>query len=253
MDADTYLRIKAVKNPRGASGNTLPKPYSKAEVAQLYEDLNERWPVPGEITVSRWHAGRAGYGKVYPLLMNAQMKAIVALALDCGMRANEIYRAEVQDIHPDNAYVVVRMGKSKISGEPKYREVPWTAYAHACVAQWLAVRRWLKPQHESPWLVLSPSASEMSTIPSRPDRQMAKARFGELLGKLGDGWSLHRLRHTCATMRWRAGMPIEALSKFLGHSTIQQTLCYTKVDPNDIQRLAERTEDRFNHLIGERA
>lgn len=252
ISADTYLRVKAVPNPRGASGQTKPRPYTQTEIALLYAEIEAKWPRPAQITLSRFQQGIGSYPRVYPHLANKQTKAIVALALHCGMRRNEIYGATINDIHPDNEYVVVRQGKSKITGEPRYREVPWTEFAREAVMDWLIVRDWLHPTHDSPWLVLTTRATQNSIMPSSPVNPMSKDAFEKLMRRLGSGWGLHRLRHTCATFKLRAGMPIEVLSKFLGHSTIQQTLCYVELDRTDVQRHSRMTEGTFLSMVGRR-
>ena len=38
-----------------------------------------------------------------------QIEAMVRLALDLGKRRNEVYDAQLDDIHPDNAYVLTHV------------------------------------------------------------------------------------------------------------------------------------------------
>jgi site-specific recombinase XerD len=56
----------------------------------------------------------------------------------------------------------------------------------------------------------------------------------------------HLARHTFATWALRNGVPIEYVSKMLGHTNIKQTQRYAKVMPLDVFRefdkLAEKTK-----------
>ena len=45
----------------------------------------------------------------------------------------------------------------------------------------------------------------------------------------------HRLRHTFATEMARAGMPVPALMKLLGHKTPKMTMRYVQVAQNDVR------------------
>jgi hypothetical protein len=147
--------------------------------------------------------------------MALQTEAIMLLALHGGMRQGEIFRATLDDLSPDNAYVVVR-GAAKGAGglEIRMREAPMTQEMRRALHEWLAFRRRLKPPHDQPWLVLDPHASpNMVLAPSSPFNPMSSDRMGEILGKLGV--SLQRLRHTAATNYLRAGMELERVSRLL--------------------------------------
>jgi integrase len=77
---------------------------------------------------------------------------------------------------------------------------------------------------------------------------MYETQFNSLLKLFG--YELHRLRHTCATERLRAGMPLEAVQRLLGHATIQQTLGYAEIIARDVQKHAERSDEEFMRAVG---
>jgi integrase len=59
--------------------------------------------------------------------------------------------------------------------------------------------------------------------------------FGKYLEKAGLGhkdYSLHCLRHTCATELLNAGMRLECLQQLLGHSNIEMTRRYARLTDN---------------------
>ena len=77
---------------------------------------------------------------------------------------------------------------------------------------------------------------------------LSRVQMLRLMSSFGD-WELHRLRHTCATERLRAGMPLEDLKEFLGHANIQMTLRYTKLVREDIHKSAARIDADFQSAI----
>jgi len=57
-------------------------------------------------------------------------------------------------------------------------------------------------------------------------------RVREELGLKDKCW--HTWRHTCATRLVQRGLPIERIQKWMGHSSIQTTLKYAKLNPNNL-------------------
>jgi hypothetical protein len=92
----------------------------------------------------------------------------MSLALFGGLRATEIRLAGLDDIHPDNEYMVVR-GKSPVGENEGYREVPFTVEGRRIVGEWLEFRAVIAPNHRTPWLVLDANASPNNVLaPSHP-------------------------------------------------------------------------------------
>ena len=63
----------------------------------------------------------------------------------------------------------------------------------------------------------------------------ARVLFAKYLVKAGlahKGYSLHCLRHTCATELLNAGMRLECLQQLLGHSSIEMTRRYARLTDN---------------------
>jgi site-specific recombinase XerD len=82
---------------------------------------------------------------------------------------------------------------------------------------WIDYRAVLNPPHDSPWLRLVRVTDENRLLPMTFDR------IRHLLADIGDGYELHRLRHTCATEWLRAGMSLELVRQLLGHAKIVKT------------------------------
>lgn len=242
IDGDRLLRIRDVPPPRESTSRSEPKPYSRRELDRFYTELGTRWPLAADSTIGRWKDGRAHYNRVWKHGMRLQVNAIVSLALYEGMRRNEVYRASMDDVHPLNRYAIVREGTRKGDGRPKYREVPMQTKAREHLDAWFAWRALLQPQHDSTWLCLHPRWAL---------NPMNERRFGMLLLTIGD-WQLHRFRHTCGTEWLRAGMPLKYVSRYLGHSSVTQTECYTKVVRDDLEASALRHVETFNSAVAPR-
>lgn len=57
---------------------------------------------------------------------------------------------------------------------------------------------------------------------------------------------LHDLRHSCATLLLRNGVPLPEIQKWLGHSNIITTQRYSHLDQNDKSIPANMIETKFN-------
>jgi site-specific recombinase XerD len=240
VDADTYMRIQSVSPPRGSSIPQRPRPYSKKELAQFRVELDQRWPKASEMRWKRYHNGKTHFRKVQPEMMRVQIEAIVALALHCGLRHSEIFSASIDDVHYDNAYVVVRKGKGG-----KYREVPHTATSREAIKAWLEMRETLfrrakKGRHDKLWLSLAYNRVRL--------HPMSEARFEELMRTIGN-WELHRFRHTCGTEWLRAIKRLEVVQKLLGHAQISQTLTYAQLVNTDVLTEVGNHEDAFEEAV----
>lgn len=249
VTAETYMRIKEVPNPKGASAQGPPRPYSRKELTLFWRAMDARWPTAaGARAWPRFIDGRARFPRVADLAMHHQLDAIVHLALHCGLRRAEVYAATLDDVHYDNEYVVVRKGKGG-----KYREVPYTDDARDAMRRWLGTRavimRHFEVDHGSVWLSLSRNASMNNPLmPSTPAAPMNVRRFGEMMSTMGE-WEMHRFRHTCGTEWLRAGMPLEKVQVLLGHARITQTLGYAKVAGSDVGREARAAETKFADAV----
>lgn len=236
IDADRLLEIQRVAPPRLSKANGLPRPYSRKELARFREEFDRRWPKVDPKFWARWRRGTSRYRRIQPEAMRIQIEAIVALALHCGLRCEEIFLASIDEVHYDNAYVVVSHGKGG-----KTREVPHTETSRAAVKAWIEMRAELKPKHDHLWLSLAWESVAANAI--------HWTRFKSILLTIGD-WQLHRFRHTAGTEWLRATKRLEIVQKLLGHSNIQQTLGYAQLVRDDLHDAIEKSELQFEASVG---
>jgi integrase len=252
IDADTLMRFREAPLPRVEEPE--PRPYSRKELRRFWSEFDEGWPKIDPKFWGRWRRGTSPWRRVWVEAMRVQLEAVIALALDCGLRQFEIYLAAIDDIHPDNEYVVVQKGKGR-----KYREVPHTDASRLAVHRWLTlrdeiIRRFGVEDHGFTWLVLDPRATRTAAdidAPrgSNPTHKMGQRRFSLLMCRIGSGWEFHRFRHTCGTEWLRAGVPLELVSKLLGHSDLEMTRRYTKIIKQDVSVAMTKAAKQFQSAV----
>lgn len=242
VGAEQLMAIKMVKNPKGSTGISEPKPYSPKELAKLWADIAETWPWAEDRWFPRYARGSSRYKRIASTVCRRQFEAIVALALEGGLRRIEMYTSTIENVHYDNTSIIVPQRGERANGKDHYREVPFTTNARQAMHDWLEIRAWLKPKHDKLWIVGHANVAHGMEL-----RPMSMESFKYLPIYVG-GWRYHRLRHTFATNWLRAGMPIEKLQRILGHATISQTLSYAQISRADLEKEVETNEGKFSQL-----
>lgn len=232
-----------VESPRFSEIPDDPRPYSRKELDAFYTALAEALPLASKRTLTWWTSGRMRYRRsIYQHGMRLQVEALSGLALYCGLRRSELYDVSLDDIAPENDYIVVRKGKN---GKP--RTVPYPDTLRKLIRAWLAWRSSMNPDHDHVWLALTRQATD------GPSSRMNRRRFDNLLPKVvAPGWTWHRFRHTCGTEWLRAGMRLEKVQRLLGHENLDMTLRYTKIIDSDVAKSMLNAEARFAAAVGPR-
>lgn len=239
ITAETLMEVKAVRGPRGYRPRYVPRPYRRDEIERLWRDFNRQFPADYPDRLKRrkvrWVNGTTPWRTIKPTAQRLQTRAIIVLALCGGLRRDEIYRLTLVNMHHENEYVVVDGARKNGEAVSRAREVPWvTAEMRDWVREWIEFREFLNPAHDRPWMSLWGKDSWWGPLYAN--------RYEATLAKLGRGYEFHRLRHTAATEMLRAGYPLESVQRILGHATIQQTLVYAELLPDDLVRIAARSQ-----------
>jgi len=250
ITAEQLMDLREVKPPRG-SGQSAPRPYSRSEINTFWrrfdqsfpwtrdKDPFDRTPKRGEYWVQRYQESPDAFEwyQVRPYAVRLQAEAIVTIALYGGLRRMEIYDLTLADMDYEAAYLRVLGAAKNERAERIERAVPMTSVMRTAISNWLEFRvQVLKPEHDRPWLTLW----RLQRL-----EPMAFSVLAHLLQNVGDGYELHRMRHTFATERLRSKMPVETLQKIMGHSNIAMTLRYARIGTEDILRVAGETNEQF--------
>lgn len=153
--------------------------------------------------------------------------AIIALFLNCGLRASELININLCDINWNKCYI-------KIIGKGNKERICWlNSYTKKHIEKYLEIRNKNKTiiKLEEP-LFLSYRNGRLSL---NAVEKISKKAYS-LAGLDGHKYTTHTLRHTSATIMYQyVSQDILLLKEFLGHSTIRSTEIYTHVHNNKIK------------------
>ena len=146
-------------------------------------------------------------------------RAMILVLLRTGMRIGELLATRMSELKIKEKQIIIM--------EAQKTRVGRVAYLSEDACQALAV-----------WLSMRDPAKERLFYGQGRQRlgyTAARVRFVKYLEKAGlahKGYSLHCLRHTCATELLNAGMRLECLQQLLGHSSIEMTRRYARLTDN---------------------
>lgn len=153
--------------------------------------------------------------------------AIITLFLNCGMRLSELVGINIKDINfSDNKLNVIGKGN-------KERTIYLNKACIEAIKKYLAVR-----PHEGVKFN-SKDALFLSKRKERISNRMVQEIVKRELARAGldiSKYSVHKLRHTAATLMYQYGnVDIRALQVLLGHESISTTEIYTHVDNQQVK------------------
>lgn len=152
--------------------------------------------------------------------------AIVTLFLNCGMRLSELVGINISHIKFDEAILTV-VGKGN-----KQRTVYLNKACLSALNDYLKIRPVITGADKD--------ALFLSDRKKRISRRMVQTSIGQYLESAGlNGYSVHKLRHTAATLMYQNGVDVRALQEILGHENIGTTEIYTHVDNYQIRQAIE--------------
>jgi integrase/recombinase XerD len=161
--------------------------------------------------------------KLIAVLEGVRDRAIIMVLLRTGMRIGELLNTIVEDVNLKERRIEIYESEKTRTGRVVYLGDD----ALKALDAWIKVR----DPHKS---YLFYSRGKRHSI----SYQAVRIMFMKHLEKAGishKGYSIHCLRHTCATDLLNAGMRLECVQQLLGHSTIEMTRRYA--------RLTDRTRE----------
>ena len=172
---------------------------------------------------------------------NAQRdRCILTLFLNCGMRLSELVAIDLTDVLRNNNTLRI-LGKGN-----KERIVYLNQACQEAISRYLAVR----PKDgvvDRNALFLSNRGTRIKPITV----EVMVKKYLEKIGLSGPGYSVHKLRHTAATLMYRYGnVDIRVLQDILGHTNLGTTEIYTHTSSSQMEQavkanpLAKVTERR---------
>ena len=162
-------------------------------------------------------------------------RAILETLYGTGIRRGECLRLEVTDVDLGQELLFVRNGKGK-----RDRIVPFSGRAAAALDLYLRERRpeLLKSARQTA-LFLSSRGGRLT--PSRLARLVQHhARMAGISGPVFP----HALRHSYGTHLLKGKADVRHIQELLGHSSLETTALYTRVDVEDLRQVLARAHPR---------
>lgn len=155
-------------------------------------------------------------------------KAILVTFISTGLRLSELRSLNIEDI--DGKLVTIHHGKGN-----KERKV----YLNSTCIE--SINKYLKTRTDfNEALFISERINRLSvnSINYMLRKYLAKA-------KLSDKYTIHKLRHTAASLMLTNGVGIRVIQEVLGHESLATTQKYTHVLDKDLQNAAKTLEGIF--------
>ncbi|MDL2325395.1 tyrosine recombinase XerC [Ruminococcaceae bacterium OttesenSCG-928-A16] len=153
---------------------------------------------------------------------------MITLFLNCGMRVTELVGINITDIKNDTLRVIGKGNKERI--------VYLNDASQLAIQNLLDERAKMENLHDNKALFVSKRTGKRLSV--RRVQQLVEAALREA-GLDGKGYSVHKLRHTAATLLYQYGqVDMLALKEILGHADVSTTQIYTHMDTEKLKEAA---------------
>lgn len=222
-DIDSFMDQQAVQGLSPATRNRRLAALRTFFEFLASEEPDQPWPNP-----VNWRRHKVKEGETLPrdipdgavaqlfaAIHDDRDRAIFGLMVGAGLRVGEVVTIRLQDLEaPSSAN---RMACLRVQGKGRKERIVWlTSPLYATLQVWLQQR---------------PSSSSEHLFLNQHGRPLSEAgvqyRLHEHAERAGLQVTCHQLRHTFARRLAEQDMPIESLSKLLGHAQVQTTQIYT--------------------------
>lgn len=153
-------------------------------------------------------------------------RCIIALFLNTGMRLSELCGINISSIKGDTLIVTGKGNKERF------------VYLNDTSLKY--IRRYLDKRNKKAHLI-EPDSKDALFI-SEQKKRISKRAVEDVIKNairnagLSDDYSVHKLRHTAATLLYRAGADIRSLQTILGHESIATTQIYTHLEEDQLRQ-----------------
>lgn len=150
---------------------------------------------------------------------------ILTLFLNCGMRLSELVGINLNDIRSDNTLKLTGKGN-------KERIVYLNNACLSAIEQYLSVRPNANLKDRNALFI-----SKFNKRISPKTVQFIVKKYLSTINLDNQGYSVHKLRHTAATLMYQHGdVDIRVLKDILGHSNLGTTEIYTHLSNKQVQK-----------------
>lgn len=155
---------------------------------------------------------------------NIRSNAILHLCLNSGLRRQEIINLNIKDFNfKNNSFVILGKGNKERMG---YLNEP----TKKAILKYLDLRNNIKTDTNALFITKYNSRITKDVVHETVKKAYRLANIDDKL------YSVHTLRHTCATIMYKAGTNIKTLQEFLGHAKIETTEIYSHIYDLDVEK-----------------
>lgn len=163
--------------------------------------------------------------------IDARDYCMLTFFLNCGMRLSELVGISVNDyIRSTDPKTDVTYSFLKVLGKGNKERVIYLN--NACVSAY-EVYISLRPKVQGEKALFL--SSRYKRISNRRVEQIIEEKLLKS-GLAGYGFSVHKLRHTAATLMYQNGVDVRILKEVLGHENLNTTEIYTHITNNQIKQ-----------------
>lgn len=210
-----FLHHRGIKTVNG-TGIRLKNPQRKEIVPLTTEEIKLLFAATFKTPLT---------GRQNPLLHEAAQardRAMLTVYYSCGLRRTEGISLRTDDIDFDRRLIHVRKGKNY-----KERFVPFGKASAQCLQSYIYDYRPALLNRTISSRLFIAYGGRMITSNSMNTRLKALQAISGDTALQEKEVALHLLRHSIATHLLQAGMQLEKIARFLGHSTLDSTQIYT--------------------------
>ena len=157
-------------------------------------------------------------------VVTKELLLFTLISLSTGARLNSVLTIRKKDIDFDRATVMISNHKSK-------RTYKGYLSKELCCS----IQEWCADCYGSSYIFGKGIASKNPTVFSKRLQPILNKCFNENITDRRDKVVIHSLRHTFASHLAIQGTPIYTIMKLLDHSTVDQTMIYAKLSPEQGQ------------------
>lgn len=154
--------------------------------------------------------------------------AIINLCLNCGLRVSEVSKLNISDINfVTDTFTIQGKGNKERTGYLNKQ-------AKEAILNYIEIRKKIIPKNkkDNDALFISNKGGRIHVNTIRDAVKIAYIRTNID----NDVYSVHTLRHTCATLLYKSGQDIKLIQEILGHSSINTTKIYTHLYDKDVEK-----------------
>jgi len=237
LDVTNYIQLR---RRAGRSNSTVNREIDVLSAAINYAAHQWEWPLPNptkgmslKIPEGRLRWLTRDEAKRLTMAADAGLNhclaSFIQLALNTGMRLNEMLKLEWHRVSLDERRVQLDGIHTK---NGKRRFIPLNRPAAAALSERYAFR--IEHCPRSPWVFAWPDGRRVTRLYEQ--FQTAKKRAG-----IHD-FRIHDLRHTFASWLVSTGVPLTEVRDLLGHASVRETERYAHLAPNRLFQAVERLE-----------